>query len=455
MLAQQKASNDSFEDEFNKPVESIMRCEDFKSNFARKLSNRYISWSPAVNSKRDPALKLCQTDNQDSPNIVPERIEQCSQLSTTSNLVQNGEVVKPPDKTIFKKSDIRRTEVNALNMEVDTLRWQLAQTEANRQMHIALLQQIVTFLNRVKEHIECQKNEPSPRCDKGSPRIAQRSLNMTDLPRSRSVVHVNKNIEYSISPTKKISTRKISKSISNVNGYKDCSNVWSRSKLSLVPENETANKLSEEMTRLITLANTVLSTKIPDLACAFPDNASENSLQKFDENKTKETGQTVTQDSLNFVEQSTVDPTNLRIESNDEKYKAVTNSLEIEKDALLDVHFNASQASFNSDLRNDSNELKCDNDDSQNRLDATDVKVFPMYKKSEFNPVSNFIEDESGFSSMNSFQEIGIPIISIIPPSPCKDITYMEDIPDIIHETEKWKADSIELDKQSVKVFWV
>ncbi|XP_038216391.1 galactose mutarotase-like isoform X2 [Zerene cesonia] len=127
MLAQQKASNDSFEDEFNKPVESIMRCEDFKSNFARKLSNRYISWSPAVNSKRDPALKLCQTDNQDSPNIVPERIEQCSQLSTTSNLVQNGEVVKPPDKTIFKKSDIRRTEVNALNMEVDTLRWQLAQ----------------------------------------------------------------------------------------------------------------------------------------------------------------------------------------------------------------------------------------------------------------------------------------------------------------------------------------
>ncbi|CAG4942598.1 unnamed protein product [Colias eurytheme] len=454
MLAQPHPSNDSFEDEFNKPVESIMRCEDFKSNFARKLSNRYISWSPAVKPKRDPALKLCQTDKQDTPNIVPERIEQCSQLSTTSNLVQNGEVVKPPDKTILKKSDIRHTEVNALNMEVDTLRWQLAQTEANRQMHIALLQQIVTFLNRVKEHIECQKSEPSPRSEKGSPRIVQRSLNMTDLPRSRSVVHVNKNIEYSISPTKKISTRKISKSISNVNGYKDCNNVWSRSKLSLVPENETATKLSEEMTRLITLANTVLSTKIPDLACAFTDNGTENSLQNFEENKTKESGKTETQDSLNFVEQSAVDPTNLRIESNDVKYKAVTNSLEIEKDALLDV-LNTSQASFNSDLRNDSIELKCDNDDSQSRLDATDVKVFPMYKKSEFNPVSNFIEDESGFSSMNSFQEIGIPIISIIPPSPCKDLTYMEDIPDIIHETEKWKNDSIELDKQSVKVFWV
>lgn len=98
------------------------------------------------------------------------------------------------------------------------------QTEANRQMHIALLKQIVSFLNRVKEHIECQKNEP--KADIPPVRALPKSFNLADLPRSRSVLHVNKNIEYSINTTKKISTRKISKSISNVNGYKDCSGVW-------------------------------------------------------------------------------------------------------------------------------------------------------------------------------------------------------------------------------------
>lgn len=43
---------------------------------------------------------------------------------------QNGEAVKPPDKPLSRNSDIRRTEVTALNMEVETLRWQLAQVNA-------------------------------------------------------------------------------------------------------------------------------------------------------------------------------------------------------------------------------------------------------------------------------------------------------------------------------------
>lgn len=100
------------------------------------------------------------------------------------------------------------------------------QTEANRQMHIALLKQIVTFLNRVKEHIECQKNESEIRLDKISPMVLSKPLNISDLPRSRSVLHVSKNLDYSISSTKKMSTRKISKSINNVNGYRDCNSIW-------------------------------------------------------------------------------------------------------------------------------------------------------------------------------------------------------------------------------------
>lgn len=99
------------------------------------------------------------------------------------------------------------------------------QTEANRQMHIALLKQVVTFLSRVKEHIACQSPATSVHEEPVTAREVSPSSH-ADLPRSRSVLHVNKHEYSSLSSGKKLSTRKISKSISNVNGYKDCNGVW-------------------------------------------------------------------------------------------------------------------------------------------------------------------------------------------------------------------------------------
>lgn len=56
------------EEEFSRPVESIMRCEDFKSNFARRLSNRYISRTP-VTTKQDTSLKLLPTDPSENVSL--------------------------------------------------------------------------------------------------------------------------------------------------------------------------------------------------------------------------------------------------------------------------------------------------------------------------------------------------------------------------------------------------
>lgn len=68
MLAQ---ARDLFlDDEFGRPVESIMRCEDFKSNFARRLSNRYISRSSVSGSRQNTVLKLRPTDKQEILNNV-------------------------------------------------------------------------------------------------------------------------------------------------------------------------------------------------------------------------------------------------------------------------------------------------------------------------------------------------------------------------------------------------
>lgn len=92
-------------------------------------------------------------------------------------------------------------------------------------MHLALLKQIVSFLNRVKEHMEYQNPQESPKKEILCSR-SPRSFNSVDLPRSRSVLHFNKNTEYSLSPAKNMNTKKISKSITNVNGFQEVNSIW-------------------------------------------------------------------------------------------------------------------------------------------------------------------------------------------------------------------------------------
>lgn len=57
------------EEEFSRPVESIMRCEDFKSNFARRLSNRYTTRSPVTVPRQDSALKLRDANPESTDNV--------------------------------------------------------------------------------------------------------------------------------------------------------------------------------------------------------------------------------------------------------------------------------------------------------------------------------------------------------------------------------------------------
>lgn len=171
----------------------------------------------------------------------------------------------------------------------------------------------------------------------------------------------------------------------------------------MIPETDASEKITEEMSRLITLASTVLSTKIPDLACNIdtlttkPDNIPENE---------------VIASADRFID------TNVSINNG-------FNGNPIEKD------FN----SLTCGLENDFNSIKIDQKSNVN------------IKKNIDKSFEALIEDESGFSSMSSFQEIGIPIISNIAPSPCKEVDCMD-------ETDKWKNDSNGIDK-NLKVFWV
>lgn len=84
------------------------------------------------------------------------------------------------------------------------------------------------------------------------------------------------------------------------------------------------------------------------------------------------------------------------------------------------------------------------------------IETESQLKNRDFSQAISFIEDESGFSSMSSFQEIGIPIINIIPPTPCKDISFtIRDLELIDGGDGKWKPAALELDKHTMQVFWV
>lgn len=48
-------------------------------------------------------------------------------VTKDNNAVPVNESPKPPDKLSTTKSDIKTAEVAALNMELETLRWQLGQ----------------------------------------------------------------------------------------------------------------------------------------------------------------------------------------------------------------------------------------------------------------------------------------------------------------------------------------
>lgn len=224
-----------------------------------------------------------------------------------------------------------------------------------------------------------------------------------------------------------------------------------QSKLSLTSDTDSSQKITEEISRLITLANTVLSTKIPDLACNCNDidtmkdeNISDVDLLKHNESNS----------SLTLIDDDTTNAFILNtIYDSEDAFNGLRNKFLDVKDGPL-TDFIVSSSPLSCGLENDFTGVNLNQKDECVKT-QTETKTRILDKRNEYNHVANFIEDESGFSSMSSFQEIGIPIISIIPPSPCKEVGYIEELTDMLGEAEKWKSDTMDLDKQTVKVFWV
>lgn len=449
--------------EFERPVEVIMKCDDFKSNFARKLSNRYTNrnsfyakgsnLSPVtddINSSEKPIISY--RDNKDP---VEQNIKASPGPETRS---------ATPATT-----PICSTEVAALQREIETLRWQLGQTEANRQMHIALLEQVMQFLNRIQVQLDAQSaRNPEDRILTADVLPTKGS----DLPRSQSVIQMNKNHH----PRKALGTKTMSKSSYNVNAVSRTSNSaevavlkdfsWKQSKFTTKHMHNDNRKLSQEISRLVSLANSVLNTKLPDLLDAsvsrttttLPDSSAPNKSIDGKENTPTNSLVTTEIEVSSYKSEVEGEITTVDLGEMTQKYVSCNNNVKPLKTAI-------SPSALTCGLEEDfasSNFNEGYVDFTINLISNTGKRPIEPSEPANAKPSNEqshiFLEDESGFSSMNSFQEVGIPIINIIPATPSQDIIYDLKMDNILTKRindngSEWITSTEP--KQPIQVFWV
>lgn len=385
-----------------------------------------------------------------------------------------------------------------LQTQVNTLQWQLKQTESNRQMYRSLMEQVVRFLDRTRKSLDILHEKSSAK-DKGR------------VPRSRSVHTVH--IESSSSPgasttsssssessrfTRAKSVNQISPSPSLLKDF-----TWSvlrrndsihsttpRFKIapkpsSVVDLNKTHDgvvyrrpkqhdhdpdlvppeKLSQEAFRLMRTVQSLLSMRDPDLMkmSSMDDNASmtlsvdhhhhhhESSLSLQPNNFANSTTLPPDTSSTSFISGGS-DRGN---ESSNETDNSTSNRTTLCKNSTSSIDANdnlsllprarrsldaTSLNSGSSKTTDDEVLTNADNNfvvDSIAKRDFFNVESRAM-KKIEKDGVkirpkpSNSVssaEDESGFSSMSSFQEVGLP--SAIPFSPVKGCHTEVGLPEV------------------------
>ncbi|KAL0280006.1 UNVERIFIED_CONTAM: hypothetical protein PYX00_001434 [Menopon gallinae] len=255
-----------------------------------------------------------------------------------------------------------------LQSQVTTLQWQLRQAEASRQMHRAVLEQVVSFLQRTHKNLDQLQN-----------RILDGDVaKINRVPRSRSVHGVDTSPSRLSSPRSEsnLSFQK-AKSVAQIadpfcpkhgNVYRDM--TWRRPrKQQYDPEELTPSKLSEEAFRLLRTVQSLLNTREPDLssrlsnglgtACSSPGHAAEVSSASSTVSAALDSD-----NSDNFQSQETLrNRTPIQDPFGEEQSRPGTRSR-----GRFDEKNSPPQLSISS------------------------------------------ADDESGFSSLNSFQEIGLPV---------------------------------------------
>ncbi|KAG4071428.1 hypothetical protein HA402_011582 [Bradysia odoriphaga] len=254
-------------------------------------------------------------------------------------------------------------EETLLQTQIDSLQWQLKQVEASRQMYHAVMEEVVRFLDRCHQSLN--------------------AMETNQIGRSKSINHVFGN-DYDGKSRMRTSTMDRSIEIGDVESNASLSGsysnfrdfTWRRSPKQTQPSSDhnielNPDKLSQEAFRLLRTAQNLINLKEPCLSDVQSDT---QSYKNFDYNK-----KSTLQRKMNTRE------SRLSIQSSTDDSVHSTSSSRNETDEETHNH----QSPSSTFCMMPSSHM--------NRKD---------FIKSMTNTAA---DDESGFSSMNSFQEIGLP----------------------------------------------
>ncbi|XP_055703019.1 uncharacterized protein LOC129801744 isoform X2 [Phlebotomus papatasi] len=270
-------------------------------------------------------------------------------------------------------------ETMILQNKIDTLKWQMQQVESSRQMYRALMESVAHFLERCHMSLDALQERESLNRSKSV--LQMLPYELTEVPatyaptRQRSSTNVS-DIELHLSCQNlprdiKASTDSI-QTITSYSNFRDF--TWRRTPKHTSSQNQIsgskmeADKLSQEAFRLLRNVKNLLNTQEPMLAQA----------------------KTAIDDFQIFRESS----------ANDSNM----NSMNLIFDRKLVTRESRSSLRSSSDSNSTASSKTDTDDDLPERIPSETCR----------NNLAK-IEDESGFSSMSSFQEIGLPLIS----TPC------------------------------------
>lgn len=387
-------------------------------------------------------------------------------------------------------TEVPDVETVLLQSQVDTLQWQLKQTLESRKMYRNVMKQVVTFLDRAHKNLQLLGKKMNT------------SIQPSTVSRSKSEHHVNGYHSREAS----ISSATLPADCADYESISDYSWRQSRKPDPPSPDEVPPEKLSQEAFRLLRTVQSLLNTREPDLSSTIepPPNATSPSTSS----PTPSDIDFLVQLAKEFPSQEPPPTHSYRTPNRTTSFSLSPKLLTPEKDSPNNLHRFAT--AFNRKLSlqlSDSNCYSPSNkhlnlmqqssprtsvaDSDYGLLSSTVLDEFkdPKAKfkfepeKSNSPPVSTVssIEDESGFSSMNSFQEVGLPAAAPEDPKMAllksmlhtdeddRRKTVMEDkkVGETAEELwqrpqvhKRWSSTPVDAistanDKQALKVLWV
>ncbi|XP_014484204.1 PREDICTED: uncharacterized protein LOC106749347 [Dinoponera quadriceps] len=429
-------------------------------SLAAGLADKPANGSERIASRRDPKEAAQSTSDA---NELEKLRKQCQLLKKENRRLQSA----------FLQNGF-------LQARVDTLQWQFKQVESNRQMYRSVMEQVAYFLDRAHKSLEILHTKDNPKDKRRVPRSRSVHAVVHADPSPSRVSTSSPSPSGSSRFTRAKSVTQMSPSVSSIRDF-----TWSvlrkndpvycttpRTKPSqdlnkshddivyqepkqseLNPDEIPPEKLSQEAFRLLRLVDSLLATREPDLARVTPVEDNGSSPSPTERHHYHDVSASL--QSGNFVNSTTLQEAG-HIGGDHRNESSIAQGDSGSSCFVKNSEMNASlQATLPRTRRSpdaaswNSGSSKTTEEEDTTALATSSPKQLekkePTCKAKS--PVSvSSAESESGFSSISSFQEVGLPSTSSIRPiKGCHTEVGLPEVPLDKTRHRRWTSTPAEL----------